>query len=642
MSYKYKSLLQESDPFSIRLLTLHPGILEPMRCSIEVVSLDYTPQYYALSYCWGTTEPSRTLLIGSETFLIRENLHGALRHLRRSDKSCKVWADAVCINQADTDEKNVQVQLMARIYANAEKVKIWLGEMPNPVDDWNSYSILRELSKIGYALIDAFGGDSSLTYSQRLRSIQALRKRLPPFSDPRWKSLQQMFRAPWFSRVWVLQEVCLAKRLSVELVIGTLELNWVHFTAAMYSIEHVWLLPRTSSSRMMSIRQWRDSTEFKLSLHFPARFAATSLKDQDDRSLYDLLKIHCTSRATDPRDKIYALINLANDRSEKYPDLVQDYSLDTSQVYMQAATSILVGSQTLDILSLWQVDYRANDVETLPSWVPDWRACERGGEGADSWVMKLDGFNPSSERIAPGIAVSGHKLLLSGLVLGKIMEKGFPRSSDNATEAIRKPAWFYDAVEQTIKSASLDLIDYNWEEIAKVRSNIQYITGEPILDAYLITTHLGNGASSLQSMNLMRMTDRIIRMKRPWRWVFMNLYFRGLTWLAFPLLILYKNFAYLTQIFLCMFGDPWTSEASVVGSVGHQCLIRTCKGYLGMVPKRTRVGDSIVICRGGKVPLILRETKLKGEWTFVGDCYVHGVMHGEAFEESKCEPIVIV
>jgi len=68
----------------------------------------------------------------------------------------------------------------------------------------------------------------------------------------------------------------------------------------------------------------------------------------------------------------------------------------------------------------------------------------------------------------------------------------------------------------------------------------------------------------------------------------------------------------------------------------------TSQGYISLAPCAIEVGDSVAICKGSSVPLILRKAKESGAWQVVGDTYVHGAMHGEVFEESKCRRMLIV
>jgi len=66
-------------------------------------------------------------------------------------------------------------------------------------------------------------------------------------------------------------------------------------------------------------------------------------------------------------------------------------------------------------------------------------------------------------------------------------------------------------------------------------------------------------------------------------------------------------------------------------------IARTESGYLGLVSYDVETGDSVVICKGSSVPLIMRRTEGEDEFRLVGDAYVHGVMRGEAFQEDKCQ-----
>jgi hypothetical protein len=101
---------------------------------------DYEPRYEALSYCWGDPKRQHTVYIESPSLegedlsgpaifslSIGHSLYEALKHLRRADEPRVVWADAVCINQADLEERSAQVKRMAAIYSLAHRVVVWAG-----------------------------------------------------------------------------------------------------------------------------------------------------------------------------------------------------------------------------------------------------------------------------------------------------------------------------------------------------------------------------------------------------------------------------------------------------------------------------------------------------------------------------------
>jgi hypothetical protein len=53
--------------------------------------------------------------------------------------------------------------------------------------------------------------------------------------------------------------------------------------------------------------------------------------------------------------------------------------------------------------------------------------------------------------------------------------------------------------------------------------------------------------------------------------------------------------------------------------------------FIGLAPQGSQRGDIICIFFGCSVPVVLRGQD-NGEFQFVGECYVHGVMDGEAVD----------
>lgn len=125
------SIFEPLDPAKneIRLLRLLPGEAgEPVRCTLHVTSLDESPKYEAISYVWGDPADTRCISVNGHCRDVTVSLEAALRGLRRRSSPRQLWADAVCINQHDIEEKNKQVPEMARIYIQASRVLVWLGE----------------------------------------------------------------------------------------------------------------------------------------------------------------------------------------------------------------------------------------------------------------------------------------------------------------------------------------------------------------------------------------------------------------------------------------------------------------------------------------------------------------------------------
>lgn len=155
--YEYRPLLNSN---FTRLLLLQRGGDDgsscPLTCRIEEMDTRKPCSYFALSYTWNDETPSEPLLIqnattgtagsavdgaSSRTLLITPNCAMALRLLqrsmRRNQAPMMIWIDAICINQKSSDEKGIQVAMMAEIYRASESVVVWLGQQHAPSSRWS-------------------------------------------------------------------------------------------------------------------------------------------------------------------------------------------------------------------------------------------------------------------------------------------------------------------------------------------------------------------------------------------------------------------------------------------------------------------------------------------------------------------------
>ena len=181
--YYFSSLLPGPD--SIRLLRLmpHENKTAPIQCQLVNYSLQEsgggTHLYEALSYVWG--DPKETLLISIDKhdLPVTVNLHAALSRLRDRCFERIIWVDAVCINQADEKEKGQQIQSMAKIYGQANRVIVWLGKAADDSD--------QALEDIRVAAEGKFTNSSSNEKSQ--------------------KAILKLLKRPWFRRIWVREQI---------------------------------------------------------------------------------------------------------------------------------------------------------------------------------------------------------------------------------------------------------------------------------------------------------------------------------------------------------------------------------------------------------------------------------------------------
>ncbi|KAG8160972.1 hypothetical protein KVR01_009236 [Diaporthe batatas] len=153
------------------------------------------PKYTALSYAWGETTATRTITIeGQDDVDIGENLWWFLHCRGLTMKKARLfWIDAVCINQGDVQERNHQVSLMKRIFSKATSVYIWLG---NAFD--NSQVAMDFLGNTGMKPLRL------QVHDQR-----------PIWGSQEGRAIRDLFQRPYWSRMWIIQEIIHANRLTV-------------------------------------------------------------------------------------------------------------------------------------------------------------------------------------------------------------------------------------------------------------------------------------------------------------------------------------------------------------------------------------------------------------------------------------------
>lgn len=375
------------DNNTIRLVEIFPGSDdEPVRCALFNVRLEDStrPEYEALSYHWGNPTARREIelynsldvLDGAKVcFLVPENCFSALKRLRRrtrhctSDKNPIFWIDSICIDQNCISERNHQLSLMRSIYSSASRVTIDLGS--------------------------EFDGSAAFMYW--ISDLHAPSDYAAQFVQPSRETIRNFFTRPWFRRVWVLQEAMLAREIVA--ICGDQEVSWEAFkTFKNYDQgKTVRPLPYVLKD---SASKWIENVEMD--------------EEKISRRLFNCLRESRGCEATDPRDKVYALLPLlmGNFLSQgKYKPLVEpDYSRTMTQIYTDLACKFL---NTPGIgLGLLRAVFPSSNTSDLPSWVPDWSMkpcfsymlCDHGNSGTDHTFLatsleeEMDLANPLSNR----------------------------------------------------------------------------------------------------------------------------------------------------------------------------------------------------------------------------------------------------
>jgi hypothetical protein len=188
-----------------------------LNCSLETFSIDWLPAYYALSYCWGSLGRTAQISCNNEPLTISPTLLNGLAALESHLETSRqyLWIDQICINQDDLEERAYQVTLMQDIYSQAEKVIVWLDIPDNSPENDAGFRLAQLICNSAamppnergrLEILDEIGSMVSKTEAPNLVSFG-----LPPISDHSWRELSTILNHPWFCRVWVIQEVVLAK-----------------------------------------------------------------------------------------------------------------------------------------------------------------------------------------------------------------------------------------------------------------------------------------------------------------------------------------------------------------------------------------------------------------------------------------------
>ncbi|KAB8291751.1 hypothetical protein EYC80_006546 [Monilinia laxa] len=201
---KYKPLKSTT---AIRLVVIHPGSGDnPMECHLIHTEVGETA-YEALSYEWKeSSQNGPMIIVNDKRIIIRENLYHALKQIRHPETDRYIWIDALCINQRKVKERNAQVQIMGDIYSGASKVIVWLGNAEDKSDD--AIKMLQDIS--AQVVLKRTEQISDEEYENRLGHLSN------NYSHKDWKALVALCQRPYWSRIWVLQEVHLAKTYEVR------------------------------------------------------------------------------------------------------------------------------------------------------------------------------------------------------------------------------------------------------------------------------------------------------------------------------------------------------------------------------------------------------------------------------------------
>ena len=213
----YKTLNPNSDDF--RLLEILPGQgLDRIKCNMIQPPDTHTLKYECISYRAGDPNEIQEIEVNGYPFNAFASLGAALRKVREPDRSRVVWADQICINQSDVEERGSQVSKMRKFYEQAECVIAWLGALEGGDLALRTVQNLRaEVDiRVAHGTIDGILPKLEDILHPVARSVMEEVISDNPEALAKYRAVGNMFRSELWGRLWIWQELIVAKSVYLQ------------------------------------------------------------------------------------------------------------------------------------------------------------------------------------------------------------------------------------------------------------------------------------------------------------------------------------------------------------------------------------------------------------------------------------------
>ena len=642
-------------------MALSPGQRdERLICELQECSLSDPPTFEALSYTWKTSQfddvtsksypagwkkrlmwkkakdskgkspgPSEEdhtneIFCGRKVLSIGPGLRTALLRLRHPVVKRYLWVDQICIDQNNLQERSHQVEHMRDIYAAAERVILWIGE----ADEFTvkAMNIIEKLAPMyrhphldRQELMEMVHG-YEISTEEEIRSrfsqlnlntvsyddtptpqIVAADKAngLPPRSE--WVALTRFFNRPVFGRIWVVQEICAGKRVTV--MCGDQRIPWLLLARVATLFQH-------HSWNAMFLDFHQSAKDFDLKLFDKTLSRITDVnwrralfQQQSPTTWYEVMRLGRDFEASLPVDKVYAVLRIFDGDSS---DLLvtPDYSLETATVFADVTKAIILADKSINILHC-VCDRSFYSISGLPSWVPDYSLAASCGHSLvdRQGTTHYKAAGQSFMQVSWPSSTEPNVMSTPGYRVDKIKTIS---DEFNAEEVARTLlAWSLLASHSSDYPTGEDRASAFWRTCVgnSSESNV-YPAPEACFNTFSVFAvglYAAQGLNELKDRDLGYVFTMMMVKSLTGNYEDRNMYMTLATWLSFAL---YRRF-YISE-----------------------------NGYFGLCNRSARTGDEIYLLSGGSSPFVLRRDESNTQtnsvaFTFLGDTYMHGVMDGE-------------
>lgn len=614
----------------IRLLVIHPGKLhDPIFCSLvhHELSAEENLDFEALSYCWGNINDRTFVLLKPSVedgdspkgkLVLPRTAEAAIRQLRRNDDRVRrVWIDAVCINQLDLEERAQQVSIMSEIYSKAQRVVIWLGQSSD--QSTMSFKMIRDIYNSVHRICpgglqcqcsgtahDLVPAEANLPDAVHKRMTQIFwfhqsKSNIPESSS--FGSLTAIFGNAWFRRVWVFQEALRSRQAMIYC--GSDSMPWDELVAVNDYIHfpgHTFLhmAPQTFMPTLWS-KVIQDKRRRLESAH----------NDDIDLRFLDVYISSLGLEATDPRDRIFALLSFGSD-TEYITNLPQeirpDYNKSVSHVFADATKWWILKYRSLKILSTihgltgrtWQ-SLHCPTTTPLPPTRPTWAL---GYHGKAHWAMAS--LCSQYDFKAGGKTAVDISLLRSGVQTSPLV---LPLRGYRVASITQITHFPLDHVVQRGPSRLKEV----------------FLT---IMDPTRIVTSwvsaMDEAAMQKRDRDLERMRQNMFQHQAAhWKYG------------PRPKLEVADVVGEKDEM-----GKLPLIESQCCPSCTDRCFFVASDGSIGLCPAEAREGDTVVLFFGGNVPYLIREMPRSGaQFELVGECFADHLVDGDDIEKRLADNV---
>lgn len=565
---------------------------------------------------------------------------------------------------------------MRQIYQKATTVIVWLGDEDDTTalalaTMWNIFESCC-LYRYGHASREQWlmNVENDEEYWQSLR-VDIVKQVLPEWpEDPKTctTALQTFFQRPWFSRVWVIQEVQGGSHILLQVGGTTVTWNMVASTAAwiVYGPELVTRLNEPYKfggflhTDLMQQKPFstKDDVPFLEVLDRCRGFKCTIDKDRIFALLqHTAARIFPTGNELGSERKVLHPLCIDTDQHATHFGLKVNYNTTLFEVYRQIVLGSISEGHSLQVLShaIEDAKYR----EGYPTWMPLWHAT-----GSHFTGPRRTFLYDASREYEPQLRTFTNPMLLS---LGGVIVGTVTRTSTNIilsgskvpqAEGVNHGTtlteiqeisrllvrdcwqpehnWLQEAVYRTCSRAATHFEDF----CAFITERLQKRPGPTLLSLHgkwcdiCMARHVASPASGFDEVLEILHCESCFDFD-----MCINCHKSGQTCPGHhelsprPIPSMICLLDEQTQSILDAQkgkGNPERFDLGVRQSFDGKCFLESNNALLGVGPDITRAGDLVVVFFGGRVPFILRQHE--DCYALLGECYMHGIMDGEAID----------